>query len=81
MPTEPTIHLLAFGIVAEKAGASRLRITGATDTAQLLEALYQQHPALRELRFAIAVNRKIVHENTPLQADSEVALLPPFSGG
>jgi len=81
MTTDSTINLLAFGIVAEKAGSSRLSISGVTDTEQLLEALFQQHPALRELRFAIAVNRKIVHANTPLQPDSEVALLPPFSGG
>lgn len=81
MTTDSTIQLLAFGIVAEKAGSSRLIISGVTDTEQLLDALYQQHPALREVRFAIAVNRKIVHENTPLPSDSEVALLPPFSGG
>lgn len=81
MTTDSTIHVLAFGMVAEKAGSSRLSVSGVTDTRQLLEALYQQHPALRELRFAIAVNRKIVHANTALQAGSEVALLPPFSGG
>ena len=38
-------------------------------------------PALSTESFAIAVNRKIVHDEYELSITDEIALLPPFSGG
>ncbi|WP_339609426.1 MoaD/ThiS family protein [uncultured Planktosalinus sp.] len=43
--------------------------------------LQQQYPALVELTFSIAVNKKIIQQKTLLNPEDEVALLPPFSGG
>ncbi len=78
----PTIHIKAFGMVAEKIGSSELSLEkDASDTRQILEWLFSRYPELNEVKFAIAVDRKIAHDNTPVFPHSEIALLPPFSGG
>lgn len=75
------ITIKTFGMVAEITGCAELALTGIQDTTQLLETLYRQYPALQGLKFAVAVNRKIIHHNTRIEPGSEIALLPPFSGG
>lgn len=41
----------------------------------------EQFPALKNMRYRIAVDKKIATDDTPLGHHSVVALLPPFSGG
>jgi molybdopterin synthase sulfur carrier subunit len=38
-------------------------------------------PAIAGAKFVIAVDKKVISENTILQGNSTIALLPPFSGG
>lgn len=75
------IQVLAFGQIAEITGKSAWMIADIEDTKTLLEALIKSFPLLQEIKFAIAVNKKIINENTGLKNRDEVALLPPFSGG
>lgn len=70
-----------FGIVAEKTGTGNLTIPFVDDTDKLFSLLLEKHPQLEGVKFAIAVNRQIVHQSTSLNQNDEVALLPPFSGG
>lgn len=78
----PVIHIKAFGMVAEKIGSSELKLEKEADnTQQILELLFSRYPELIGVKFAIAVDRKIAHERTPVYPHSEIALLPPFSGG
>jgi molybdopterin converting factor subunit 1 len=53
------------------------------DVAGLRRALTAAYPALAELlpRCAVAVDGDFTHDGTPLLPTSEVALLPPVSGG
>jgi molybdopterin converting factor small subunit len=39
------------------------------------------YPQLENTECMIAVDRNIIQSNTPLQENTEVAVLPPFSGG
>ncbi|KEO75844.1 molybdopterin converting factor [Anditalea andensis] len=71
----------AFGMIAEKLPSNELELENIANTDQLLGYLYQQYPALKHTKFSIAVNRKQVHGNELILPESEVALLPPFSGG
>lgn len=75
------ITIKTFGMVAEKMGCQELTLPGIEDTEQLLSCIYRMYPALERVKFAIAVNRKVVHVKTRLYPGSEIALLPPFSGG
>ncbi|HSJ66051.1 MAG TPA: MoaD/ThiS family protein [Anditalea sp.] len=75
------IKIRAFGMVAEKLPSNELELENIANTDQLLGYLYQQYPELQQTKFSIAVNRKQVHGNELISPESEVALLPPFSGG
>ncbi|MCW0482310.1 MoaD/ThiS family protein [Gaoshiqia sediminis] len=75
------LKIKMFGIVAEKTGTGNLTIPFVDDTDKLYLLLLEKHPQLDGIKFAIAVNRQIVHQNTSLAQNDEIALLPPFSGG
>lgn len=75
------ITCLFFGQLAEVTGKSSQKLAGITNTDELKKSLQQQYPALEKLTFSIAVNKKMIQQNTTLQPEDEVALLPPFSGG
>lgn len=68
-------------MVAEKAGCSTLELSFQGDTVQLAAWLHNSYPQLKGLSYVLAVNRKIIHDNTHLMQGDEVAVLPPFSGG
>lgn len=75
------IKILAFGVIAEKIQTTEFYLEGITNTDELFGILYEKYPQLKEIKFAFSVNRNIVNRNVLLQPESEVALLPPFSGG
>ena len=74
------VKIILFGRLADIAG-NAVSVKDVTDTEALVSALHQKYPALAETKYVIAVNKQIVKENTALNSDSVVALLPPFSGG
>jgi molybdopterin synthase sulfur carrier subunit len=51
------------------------------NTEQLVGLLEAKYPAIKTTTYFIAVNGKMVRENTSLQPTDTVALMPPFSGG
>jgi molybdopterin synthase sulfur carrier subunit len=75
------IHLLAFGQIAEIMGKSAWKMDGLKDTDTLIEKLEMQFPALVKMKYSIAVNKKVIQENTAINENDMIALLPPFSGG
>lgn len=75
-----SVTIIIFGQLAEITGNS-LVLENINDTVELVESLHRQFPALAATKYKIAVNRKLVNENTLLEKNCEVALLPPFSGG
>lgn len=75
------INVLAFGRVAEILGTNNLVFSGATSTGELTLQLETQYPGLKNVRYAIALDKKIIDTSTPLNDNDTVALLPPFSGG
>jgi molybdopterin synthase sulfur carrier subunit len=44
-------------------------------------ALIATYPSIKDAKFVISVDKKITVENTAIDTTSEIALLPPFSGG
>ena len=75
------INLLAFGQIAESTGKSAWKMDGIKDTNILIKKLEEQFPALVKMKYSIAVNKKVIQENTILNDNDTIALLPPFSGG
>ena len=63
------INILVFGQLYDITKVSQLTIYEVNNTEQLTR------------KFSIAVNKKIVQQNTILNNEDTVALLPAFSGG
>ena len=79
------IRLLAFASAGDAVGSpeSELEVPAGTRVAELGGVLTARWPALAPLwpRLAVAVDGELARPETALADDSEVALLPPVSGG
>ena len=61
------LEILVFGELVDFIGSEKVNISYCTTVEELYSSLFKQFPALREKTFLIE--------------GSEIALLPPFSGG
>ena len=75
------VNILLFGQLTEIAGADTVALDNVPDTDRLVAILLENYPALVNSKYTIAVDKKVITENTPLTNNCTVALLPPFSGG
>lgn len=74
------VKIIIFGQLCEVLGESLL-LNDIADTDNLQSVLNIKYPALVNSKYVMAVNKKLVIENTVLTQNCTVALLPPFSGG
>lgn len=75
------VKVLIFGQLTDITGESEIYLNEISDRDELVEKLNQQYPALADSKYAIAVDKKVISQNTRLDDECTVALLPPFSGG
>ena len=75
------ISVLTFGQVTDVIKQSSFEVQDVTDVHGLRQMLEEKYAPLKDIKYAIAVDKKIVNDNAALQDKSVVALLPPFSGG
>jgi sulfur-carrier protein len=75
------MSIMVFGQLAEITGSSAISIEKVDDTDALQETLHKLYPSLKQKTFLIAVDKKIVDKKSEISNNSEIALLPPFSGG
>ncbi|OYU96186.1 MAG: molybdopterin synthase sulfur carrier subunit [Bacteroidetes bacterium B1(2017)] len=75
------VKILAFGQIAEITKNHTWIMDAPKTSADLVNQLETDFPELKELSYAISINKRIIHEPCLLQEMSEIALLPPFSGG
>ncbi len=76
-----TIQIMAFGKIAEIIGNANITLPHFSSTNVLKDYLNQQFPELTKVKFAIAVNKKLITADAAIEASANIALLPPFSGG
>lgn len=75
------VEITLFGQLADIVGTNKFHLQDIPDTDTLQQILHEKYPALSNLSYSIAVNKKTIHKNTILDEDANVAFLPPFSGG
>ncbi len=75
------VNIIIFGQLTDITGEQNLVISDVNDTDQLVAKLNRMFPAMAGTKFIIAVNKQVISENTILNSNSTIALLPPFSGG
>ncbi len=75
------IKILLFGQLKEILNADFIEMKDVGDSDILMEKLKGKFPALTDISFRVAVDKNLISENIVLSESSEIALLPPFSGG
>ena len=75
------INIIAFGQIVDLTGSQKWKISGVKNTDELMKKLAEQFPALPAIKYVIAVNKNLIQNNTELNPNDTVALLPPYSGG
>ncbi|WP_298301221.1 MoaD/ThiS family protein [Hydrotalea sp.] len=75
------MNILFFGNLVDITQKAQEALSGTTNTQTLQALLCKKYPALQSVKYFIAVNGKMIQENTPLKEGDTVALMPPFSGG
>jgi sulfur-carrier protein len=75
------VTILAFGQLAELTGKQSWKLQDITDITALKQSIETSFPAISNINYLVAIDKKIIKENAPLADQATVALLPPFSGG
>jgi molybdopterin synthase sulfur carrier subunit len=73
--------ILFFGQLTDLVGTSQLVMEEVGDTDTLVRLLKEKFPALANAKYMLALDNKMVTENTKIPSGAKVALMPPFSGG
>jgi molybdopterin synthase sulfur carrier subunit len=75
------IQVIFFGSITDITNTNQIMISGCVDTQSLMNELINRFPSIVNKKYFVAVNQKMIQENTLLNAEDTVALMPPFSGG
>jgi molybdopterin converting factor small subunit len=76
-----TVNILIFGQLTDIIGNSSMLMENIADTHSLVEAMNSKFPVLNNTKYIVAVDKQVISENTKLNNNNTVALLPAFSGG
>ncbi len=75
------LNIKYFGLLAEITKRNEeILVFSKTTVSDLLEYLFDKYPELKDKDFQVAQNNNIVQKSAKL-LETEIALLPPFSGG
>lgn len=76
-----TIHIKYFGLLAEITDCNDETIEFSNSTvSEFLDFLFIKYPELKDKDFQVAQNNEIITKESVV-SETEIALLPPFSGG
>jgi molybdopterin synthase sulfur carrier subunit len=78
--TPSTVTIKVFGQLSDSTRKAEMRMQVA-DTDDLQKQMRELYPELQGKNYLIAINEFMINENTILEENDTVALLPPFSGG
>lgn len=75
------VKVLIFGQLTDIFKKYEILVGDVEDSDGLIKTLVKDYPALADSKYAIALDKKVIRENTAIPENSTIALLPPFSGG
>jgi sulfur-carrier protein len=75
------ISVLFFGQITDYTRVNKMELNEFMDTDTVLNHLKSMFPMLKESPYQVALDKEIIHENTPLTSIHTLALLPPYAGG
>ena len=74
------IDILFFGQLTDITRSNAIKIENPGSINRLREEVLELYPALRQSKFVIALNNKIIQDDAAIEPKSTIALMPPFSG-
>ena len=74
------VTVVTFGSLTDIVG-EQLSLEDIQDTNALVKELNERFPKLKNSKYLVAVNKKMINANTTLGENDTVALMSPFSGG
>ncbi|MDX9902657.1 MAG: MoaD/ThiS family protein [Bacteroidales bacterium] len=74
------VKVLYFGDAQQVAGKASEDFTAA-DTASLRMQILERYPAMSRVTFRLAINKNLLKEESLLEENDIIAILPPFEGG
>jgi molybdopterin synthase sulfur carrier subunit len=75
------IEIRFFGQLTDIVKTEKVLIEGVSDTDMVMKKMLEMFPELTSSTFKLALNNKLVIENTAVAENSVIAFMPPFSGG
>ena len=75
------IKVRLFGLLVDLLQSESLELPMVQDTGELLLILESKFPVLQNQTFVLTADRRIVQSVMKINQTTELALLPPFSGG
>ena len=75
------VEVILFGQLTDITRQEKILIADVADTDELVKAIEQQYPGMASIKYVIAADKKLISKNTVINEKTELALLPPFSGG
>ena len=75
------IKVLFFARLVEISQVNEIELNDIENTNVLNNYLSIHFPLMKDLKFAMAINKQIIGESSELHDGDVVALIPPFSGG
>ncbi len=76
-----TLHIKLFGMLQEKIGAEIELNEPVYNVSELRTVLEKKYIYMNGINYLVAINKTIAADETIITNDSEIAILPPFSGG
>ena len=77
------LNIQYFGMIAEKIACEneKINVEKSIRLSDLKIDLIKKYPILKNQNYQIAVNQELENDDFKIEADSDIALLPPFAGG
>jgi molybdopterin converting factor small subunit len=75
------IEIRFFGQLTDIVKTEKVLMEGVSDTDMVMKKMLEMFPELTSSTFKLALNNKLVIENTAVAENSVIAFMPPFSGG
>ncbi len=70
-----------FGRLAEICKNDLIEIESADSIESVKDQIESKFPELKNQKYLVAIDRQIAGSDASLKHDSEIALMPPYSGG
>ena len=75
------VEIRFFGQLSDITNTESVFLENLTDTDTAMNKVIEMYPLLKDATFKMALNNKLVNENSALAENSVIAFMPPYSGG